>query len=78
VPPSSAEPHADLIKHDPGKLRIALSHHWGNYSATPHIVDQLQRADKSWKGPRPDADGFEQPEVRLHVYVNGPEFTFCL
>jgi hypothetical protein len=26
--------------------------------------------------PRPDADGFELSDVRLHVYVNGLEFTF--
>jgi amidase len=47
---SPAEPYSDLIKRDPGKLRIALSHHWGDYSATPHIVDQLQRAGKFLEG----------------------------
>ncbi len=38
-----AEPYADLIQRDPGRLRIALSHEWGEYRAT-HI------AWRSWSG----------------------------
>ncbi len=36
-----AEPYGDLIKRDPGTLRIALSHEWGDYRATPHIASEL-------------------------------------
>lgn len=39
-----AEPYLQLIARDPPPLRIALSHEWGDYRATPHIVAQLQEA----------------------------------
>lgn len=38
------EPYTELIKKDPGKLRIAVSHEWGDYRATPHTVAELERA----------------------------------
>lgn len=38
-----AEPYSDLIRRDPGRLRIALSHEWGDYRATPHFVRELER-----------------------------------
>jgi amidase len=38
-----AEPYAELIKRAPGRLRIALSHEWGDYRATPHFVAELER-----------------------------------
>ncbi len=41
---AAAEPYVEVVKRDPGRLRIALSHHWGDYSASPHIVSELQRA----------------------------------
>lgn len=39
-----SQPYSELIRRDPGKLRIAVSHEWGDYRATPHIVAELKRA----------------------------------
>lgn len=47
---SAAEPYSDLIKRDPGRLRVALSHEWGDYRSTPHIVAELQRAGRVLEG----------------------------
>lgn len=41
-----AEPYSELIKRDPRPLRIALSHEWGEYRATPLLVAELERAGK--------------------------------
>ncbi len=38
------EPYSELIRRDPQKLRIAVSHEWGDYQATPHIVAELERS----------------------------------
>lgn len=43
---SPSEPYSDLIKRDPGRLRIALSHEWGDYRATPHFVAELERVGR--------------------------------
>ncbi|TDH64167.1 amidase [Dankookia rubra] len=41
-----AEPYTDLIRRDPGRLRVALSHEWGDYRATPHLVAELEKAGR--------------------------------
>lgn len=41
-----AEPYLQLIERDPPPLRIALSHEWGEYRATPHYVAELERAGR--------------------------------
>ncbi|MEH7885148.1 amidase [Bacillus sp. JJ1609] len=38
------EPYSELIRRNPKKLRIAVSHEWGDYQATPHIAAELERA----------------------------------
>ncbi|MBP7667956.1 MAG: amidase, partial [Burkholderiaceae bacterium] len=43
-------PYTQLIQRDPGRLRIALSHEWGAYSATPHYVDELKRVGRFLEG----------------------------
>ena len=43
---TSPEPYVDMIKRDPGRLRIALSHQWGEYRAAPPIVAELERVGK--------------------------------
>src|SRR3954467_2942705 len=43
---TTPEPYGELIKRDPNKLRIALSHQWGDYRATPHIGAELARVGK--------------------------------
>ncbi len=40
------EPYTTLIGRDPGRLRIALSHEWGDYRATPHFVAELTRVGR--------------------------------
>jgi len=47
---SPAEPYSELIKRDPAKLRIALSHEWGDYKAPPHFVAELERVGKMLEG----------------------------
>jgi amidase len=44
------EPYCDLIQRDPGRLRIALSHEWGDYRATPAIAAELQRVGRFLEG----------------------------
>ncbi len=58
-----SEPYTQLIGRDPAPLRIALSHEWGDYRATPHIVAELERAGRYLQGlghhvewSRPDVD----------------------
>lgn len=45
-----AEPYSELIQRDPGRLRIALSHEWGDYRATPHMVEELGRVGRFLEG----------------------------
>ncbi|HKU96691.1 MAG TPA: amidase [Vineibacter sp.] len=45
-----AEPYLDLIQRDPAPLRIALSHEWGDYRATPHIAAELTRVGRFLEG----------------------------
>ena len=40
------EPCLSLIERDPPRLRIALSHEWGDYRATPHFVRELEKAGR--------------------------------
>jgi amidase len=47
---SPAEPYSDLITRDPGSLRIALSHEWGDYRSSPHFVAELERVGKLLEG----------------------------
>ncbi len=47
---SPAEPYSELIKKDPGRLRIALSHEWGDYRAVPHFVAELERVGRFLEG----------------------------
>jgi len=44
------EPYSDLIRRDPGRLRIALSHEWGDYRATPERVQALAEAGRFLEG----------------------------
>src|SRR5690625_4689356 len=37
------EPYSELIKRNPKKLRIAVSHEWGDYKAAPQIVSELKK-----------------------------------
>jgi amidase len=43
---SANQPYTSLIQRDPTRLRIALSHEWGDYRSTPHIVSELTRAGR--------------------------------
>ncbi|MBR0646487.1 amidase [Plastoroseomonas hellenica] len=44
------EPCTDLIQRDPGRLRIALSHEWGDYRATAERVGELERVGRFLEG----------------------------
>ena len=47
---SPPEPYAALVQRDPGRLRIAVSHEWGDYKATPHIAAELEKAGRFLEG----------------------------
>jgi Asp-tRNA(Asn)/Glu-tRNA(Gln) amidotransferase A subunit family amidase len=47
---SPQEPYSELIKRDPKKLRIAVSHEWGDYKATPQIVSELNKTAEYLEG----------------------------
>lgn len=47
---TASEPYAELIRRDPGRLRIALSHEWGDYRATPERVGELERVGRFLEG----------------------------
>jgi amidase/6-aminohexanoate-cyclic-dimer hydrolase len=47
---TTAQPYTEMIKRDPAKLRIALSHQWGDYRATPHIADELKKVGRFLEG----------------------------
>jgi Asp-tRNA(Asn)/Glu-tRNA(Gln) amidotransferase A subunit family amidase len=40
---TAPEPYRELIMRDPPQLRIAISHQWGDYRATPQIAFELER-----------------------------------
>lgn len=42
--------YLDLIKKDPRKLKIAVSHEWGDYKSTPHIASELKKAGEFLQG----------------------------
>ena len=39
-----------MIARDPARLKIALSHQWGDYQATPHIAAELKRVGRFLEG----------------------------
>ncbi|GAH32374.1 unnamed protein product, partial [marine sediment metagenome] len=43
---TAPEPYTKAITRDPPRLRIALSHQWGDYRATPHIAAELARVGR--------------------------------
>ena len=47
---TAPEPYAELVKRDPGRLRIALSHEWGEYRAAPELVAELEKAGRLLEG----------------------------
>ncbi|MBZ6415068.1 MULTISPECIES: amidase [Methylobacterium] len=47
---AAPEPYATLIERDPGRLRIALSHEWGDYRAVPRHVAELERIGRFLEG----------------------------
>jgi Asp-tRNA(Asn)/Glu-tRNA(Gln) amidotransferase A subunit family amidase len=59
---TASEPYVEQIKRDPGRLRIALSHQWGDYRATPHIAAELQRVGHFLESLGHDV-GYALPEL---------------
>src|SRR6516225_7341454 len=47
---TTAQPYSEMIKRDPSKLRIALSHTWGDYTATPEIKAELEKTGRFLEG----------------------------
>ncbi|WP_315765520.1 MULTISPECIES: amidase [unclassified Bradyrhizobium] len=59
---SAAEPYAEQIKRDPGRLKIALSHQWGEYRATPQIISELERVGRFLEGLGHEV-AYAQPQI---------------
>lgn len=47
---SAPEPYTTLIRRDPPRLRIALSHEWGHHRANPALVAELEQAGRILEG----------------------------
>ena len=47
---TAPEPYQEMVKRDPGRLRIALSQQWGDYAATPQIAGELERVGRFLEG----------------------------
>ncbi|ASK62313.1 amidase [Virgibacillus phasianinus] len=61
-----SESYTEQIRRDPKKLRIAVSHEWGDYRATPHIVAELERAAHFLEGLGHHVE-WVVPDVNLHA-----------
>lgn len=59
---SPPEPYLQLIQRDPARLRIALSHEWGDYRGTAHHVAELERVGRFLEGLGHTVD-WAQPAV---------------
>src|SRR6266702_3671229 len=59
---TTAQPYSEMIKRDPGKLRIALSHTWRDYTATPHIAAELEKTGRFLEGLGHHVD-YALPEI---------------
>src|SRR5699024_5029797 len=60
------ESYTELIKKDPGKLRIAVSHEWGDYRATPEIVAELKKTAKFLEELGHDVE-WTIPDIDFHA-----------
>ena len=63
---SPPEPYQQQIKRDPSRLKIALSHEWGDYRATPHIAAELARVGTFLEGLGHQVD-WALPQVDLRA-----------
>ena len=70
------EPYVELIRRDPVRLRVALSHEWGEHRATPDVVAALERAGRLLEGlghhvdwARPDVDFAAAYAAQTACYV---------
>jgi amidase len=69
-----AQPCLEAIRRDPPRLRIALSHEWGDYRATPHFVAELERVGRFLEGLGHHVD-WARPEVDFRAAFDAQ--TFC-
>jgi Asp-tRNA(Asn)/Glu-tRNA(Gln) amidotransferase A subunit family amidase len=71
---TSPQPYTEMIKRDPGRLRIALSHQWGEYGATAPIVAELERVGKFLEGLGHQV-GYALPAIDYQAAFDAQ--TFC-
>jgi amidase/6-aminohexanoate-cyclic-dimer hydrolase len=71
---STAQPYTEMIKRDPTKLRIALSHQWGDYCATPHIAAELKKTGSLLESLGHHVD-YALPELDFRAAFDAQ--TFC-
>lgn len=58
--------YTELIKQDPGKLRIAVSHEWGDYEAAPEIVAELEKTARFLEELGHEVD-WTIPDIDFHA-----------
>ncbi|WP_254452295.1 amidase [Roseicella sp. DB1501] len=63
---TAPEPYAELIRRDPPRLRIALSHEWGDYKAIPHFVQELERVGRFLESLGHEVD-WALPAIDFHA-----------
>ncbi|WP_373895510.1 amidase [Virgibacillus sp. CBA3643] len=71
------EPYSELIKRDPKKLRIAASHEWGDYKATPHIVSELKKTADYLEGLGHHVE-WVVPDLDLHASYEAQTASYIM
>lgn len=68
--------YSEMIKQDPDKLRIAVSHEWGDYQADPQIVAELEETARFLEGlghhvewVKPNINFYEAYEAQTSAYI---------
>src|SRR5690625_4767120 len=79
---NSGKPYTEVIKKDPGKLRIAVSYEWGEYKSAPNTVEQLKKAASHLESLghyvewiKPDIDFNGVYEAQTDSYITNFAFT---
>src|SRR5699024_9335994 len=73
----SEVPYTQLIEKDPGKLRIAVSHEWGNYKSTPYIVSELEKAAHFLEGLGHEEEWLV-PDIDLRTAYEGQTAAYIM
>src|SRR5699024_10434634 len=71
------EPYREQIKRDPSPLRIAVSHEWGGYQATPEIVAELEKTAEFLQELGNEVE-WVAPEIDLQAAYDGQTAAYIM